>query len=353
MDKCNQHSFWLKKALKEAKKAYGLTSPNPLVGAIIVKEEKLLATGYHHKAGSPHAEIEALQKAGSDAKNACLYVTLEPCSTSGRTPACVHSIINAGISKVVIGSLDVNPKHCGKAVKILQGNGIEVIYGVDSSLCWNLNLPFSCWVRYKRPMVILKMAMTLDGKIATAAGESRWITGPVSRQRVQRLRQWADAILVGSETVRKDNPSLRVYKKTWPCQPQRYIYSRGDSFDKSFNVFNNDGRSAEIICPHSSEQWQQELQKMADKNITSLLIEGGGEMAGIALQAGIVDQVVFYIAPKILTGRSSRPVVGGSDPLALSSSLPLRRPRSRASGEDFEISGFLSDIDLEPHFDLP
>ena len=201
---------YMPQALELAKLAWGRTSPNPMVGALIVKHDRIIGRGYHRKAGTPHAEINALADCRHSPAGATLYVTLEPCSTYGRTPPCTDAIIKAGISRVVIGCLDPNPKHAGKGVEILRRAGIEVEYPVLEEECLRLNEAFFKWITTGTPFVLLKMAMTLDGKIATVDGDSQWVTGVGAREEVQVLRQWADAIMVGGETARRDHPALTV-----------------------------------------------------------------------------------------------------------------------------------------------
>ncbi len=339
----NDNEKWMSQACEEALKAQGLTSPNPIVGAVCVKNNKLISKGFHKKAGQPHAEIECF-KNGKNFQDATLFVTLEPCSTQGRTPPCTEAIIAAGIKKVVIGCLDPNPSHAGKGVKILEQHGIEVVHGVLAEKCWQMNLPFFKWITTQKPLVTLKMAMTLDGKIATKNGQSQWITGEAAREEVQKLRKNSDAVIVGGETVRCDNPSLKVKDSTFPKQPQRYIWSSQKDWDKNLKCFENDGKSALVINPKTTEEWETELKKMAKNNLTSLLIEGGGELAANALQAGIVDEVIFFIAPKILMGRESRPVIGGTSPDSLMNCLNLQNVQSQFIGEDILIKGFLSNI---------
>ena len=203
-------------ALDCARKAWGCTNPNPMVGAVIVCGNKLLATGYHHKAGEAHAEVDALRNAvskGIDVRGATIYVTLEPCCTSGRTPACTDAIIKAGLKKVVIGCLDPNPRHAGRGVEVLKNAGVEVEYGIEEEKCIELNAPFFTWITTGKPFVMLKMASTLDGKSAAQNGDSFWITGEAARSRVQELRRLADVIMVGAETVRQDHPRLNVTKR--------------------------------------------------------------------------------------------------------------------------------------------
>lgn len=337
--------IWMKLAIEEAAKATGLTSPNPLVGAVIIKNHQLIGRGHHMKAGTAHAEVNALKNCVESPEGATCYVTLEPCSTHGRTPPCTQALINAKVARVVIGTLDPNPEHAGDAVKILKDAGIEVSYNVLAQECWQLNMAFFKWISTNKPMVTLKMAMTLDGKIATESGQSQWITGSESRFEVQQLRKWADAIIVGGETVRQDNPSLTVRDiAQWPSQPQRYIWSSKNDFCSSLKVFNKDGKEAEIISPKSKEDWHKELTEMGEQHITSLLVEGGGELAANVLECGIVDKIEFFIAPKILGGRDSRPVVGGMNPLNLDEAHLLQDKTVRQLGDDILISGYLSDV---------
>ena len=298
------------KAVALAEKAWGQTSPNPLVGAVVVKDNKIIGQGYHHRAGEAHAEVNALADAGNATKGADIYVTLEPCSTFGRTPPCTQAIINAEIKRVFIGSVDPNPAHAGKAVEILENAGIETVCGIEKDTCDNLNETFFHWITNKKPFVILKMAMTLDGKIATAEGKSKWITGPDARQRVQRLRQWCDAIMVGGKTVRKDSPGLIVREagKDWK-QPLKLIATHSMNDNDLLKYFPDS--TARAICPQSPEAWQNLLMELGKDNITALLIEGGGELAAEVLNAGIVNKIEFHIAPKILGGKNSRPVIGG------------------------------------------
>src|SRR4051794_30973739 len=204
---------YMRMALQLAQRGYGQTSPNPMVGAVLVKSGKIIGTGWHRRAGEPHAEIEALNDArnrGADVRGATLYVTLEPCSTHGKTPPCTDAIRGAGINKVVVGATDPNPRHAGAGFKLLRNGGIQVATGVLEKECASLNEAFNHWIVHRRPFVVVKSAMTMDGKIATAAGESKWITGEEARDYGMRLRQGADAILVGVNTVLADDPRLTV-----------------------------------------------------------------------------------------------------------------------------------------------
>lgn len=328
-------------ALDLARKGWGTTSPNPMVGAVLVKNGKIVGTGFHKKAGEPHAEINAIKSSGGRTGGSTLYVTLEPCCTFGRTPPCTDSIIAAGIRKVVIGCSDTNPKHSGKGVKLLKKFGIEVVENVLTDECRKLNEAFFHWITTGRPFVLLKMAMTLDGKIATSGGSSKWVTGPDARSRVQRLRQWADAVMVGGETARTDRPSLNVREFRTNRQPRRIIVSRKLTKEKLLKLL-PPGTAPESISPRSRKEWISELKRLGKENVTSVLVEGGGELAAEMLSAGIVDKIEFHVAPKLLGGRDSRPVIGGKNPKSLAEALKLKDISIEKIGEDICIRGYLN-----------
>lgn len=336
---------WMREALGEALRGWGMASPNPMVGAVVVRNGVEVGRGYHHRAGTAHAEVHALAAAGDCAKGADIHVTLEPCSTHGRTPPCTEAIIHAGIKRVFIGSVDPNPAHAGRGVEILRNAGIEVITGVLAAECDRLNEAFFHWITTGHPFVQLKMAMTLDGKIATKNGHSQWITGPEARAEVQRLRQWCDAIMVGGETVRQDNPSLTVRggNDDWACQPKRFVWTRQSALSADLKVNTGPGGSASLCAPQSREDWLAWLTNLGKNDTTALLVEGGGELAASLLAAQVVNRVTFFIAPKILGGRNSRPVVGGVNPLSLAEACELRDVETRQFGPDIMITGRLGD----------
>ena len=336
-----QDAAWMRKALALARRAWGRTSPNPLVGAVVVRDGDLVGSGYHQAAGTPHAEIHALADAGGLARDATLYVTLEPCCTTGRTPPCTDAIIDAGITAVVVGCLDPNPQHSGRGIAVLEAAGITVRPGVLEETCTTLNEAFFWWIQRRQPFVLLKMAMTLDGKIATADGDSKWVTGPAARRHVQRLRQWADAIMVGAETVRRDDPLLNVRSpRNWPRQPQRLVWSRQAALPPDSALARDQVSPVQLVNPISADDWQLLLGGLGRQGITALLIEGGGELAAAAINARIVNKIAFFVAPKILGGRGSRPVVGGPDPAALNDALRLDGFQSRRVGDDLLITGY-------------
>lgn len=324
---------WMKKALRIAVKGRGTTSPNPMVGAVIVRDGKELGSGYHVRPGEPHAEINAIASCGKQAlKGATLYVTLEPCSSYGRTPPCTDAICAAGISRVVFGCLDPNPKHSGRCVPIFQQAGIEVTFPVCETECVRLNDAFFKWVRTGRPLVILKMAQTLDGRTATKNGCSKWITGEPARRRVQELRKQADAIMAGAETFRLDSPSFTVRSKTGEVlkTPRRIIVTnRPETFDKP---------GWEFVTLRDKSQWDEFLLRLGSENVTSVLIEGGGELAASALAAHAVDRIEFHIAPKLLGGAHSRGSVGGPDPENLDGAYLLDSVEIRRYGKDYAYS---------------
>lgn len=329
-------AFWMKKALAEARKGWGTVSPNPLVGAIVVRNGLLLGAGHHVKPGSPHAEINALAAcAGAQLRGATLYVTLEPCSTCGRTPPCTEAILKAGIARVVFGCVDPNPEHAGRGAQILRRHGVQVTYPLCEPECRRLNAPFFKWITTGKPFVLLKLAQTLDGKIATKNGSSQWITGEAARRRVHQLRLRADAVMAGATTCRLDSPRFtardargRVLKS-----PRRIIVTRHPE------KFHRTG--FESVALPDRAAWDKYLRKLGSENVTFLLLEGGGVLAASALAAHAVDQVEFHLAPKILGGQHSRPGVGGPDPAALSSAYQLGPPEIKKLGADL---AYIADV---------
>lgn len=328
---------YMRRALALAKRAWGMTTPNPMVGAVIVKDGRIIGEGYHHKAGRPHAEVEAIRslKNMDDAQGATIYVTLEPCSTFGRTPPCCQAIIDAKIARVVIGCLDPNPKHAGRGVSILQQAGIEVISGIEETSCRELNKAFFKWITAKRPYVLLKMAQTLDGKIATANGSSQWITGDeAASARVRKLRLMADAVMAGAKTLKLDQPKLTARTKSGRVikMPRRLIATHHPEIVPE---------GFEAVSLDTEQAWDELLLELGEENIVSLLIEGGGELAANALEAGAVDEIEFHIAPKILGGKHSRTSVGGMDPESVQAHFPLTDMTISKLGKNLRINAFV------------
>jgi diaminohydroxyphosphoribosylaminopyrimidine deaminase/5-amino-6-(5-phosphoribosylamino)uracil reductase len=289
-------------ALDEARKGLGKTSPNPAVGAVIVKGRRILARGHHHAAGRPHAEIEAIRALASpaEARGATIYVTLEPCSTQGRTPACTDALTRHGFARVVYGATDPNPAHAGRADAILQAAGIAVTTGVLADACTKLNAAWNHWIVTGRPWVIAKCGMSLDGRISSHP-ESRWITSPESRADAMRLRAGVDAILVGGGTVRADNPKLTIRGIPGAKQPWRVIMSRSTTrLPAAAHLFTDRHRDRTLVF--SREKLGAVLAALGKMDVTSVLIEGGGRTLGEAFDAGLVNEAVIYMAPQLLGG---------------------------------------------------
>lgn len=311
-------------ALTEASKGLGRTSPNPAVGAVLVKNGRVVARGHHAKAGGPHAEIVALRRAGPKARGADLYTTLEPCDHHGKTPPCTQAIREAGIRRVIVGCLDQNPIVSGRGVRRLRAAGIPVLTGVLKEECAELNRAFFTWVSKRRPFVTLKIASTADGKIATVTGDSKWITGEKARAQAHRIRAQVDAIVVGAGTVRADDPRLtaRPRGREAARQPVRVIISGSLDIPPASKIFDPPGqvlvitssrnvararklesRGAEIVHVDGSGgevDLRQALEVLGARGLLHVLIEGGSGLYGSLLELGLVDEVLLYLAPRIL-----------------------------------------------------
>ena len=323
-------------ALKEARKGIGNTSPNPAVGAVLVKNGRVLAKGWHQAAGCPHAEIEALRslKNKSSAKGATIYVTLEPCSTHGRTPPCCESIIASGITRVVYGARDPNPKHAGGADTILRQSGIEVLSGVLELECASLNRAWNKWIHTGLPFVVAKTGMSLDGRISSPKGR-RWITSEASRKDAMQLRATSGAILVGAETVRADNPSLTVRGIPVKQQPLRVVWSRSGNLPSDCHLLTDEHREKTLVFEGKS--LREVLQDLGRRGIEQVLIEGGGRTLGEAFDEGLVDHIVFYVAPVLIGGET--PSVGGSGVENNERAIRLLNPTYTRIGDDIRIEG--------------
>ena len=315
-------------ALDEARKAEGQTRPNPCVGVLIVRDGEIVGRGFHARAGAPHAEVVALREAGERARGADLYSTLEPCDHQGRTPPCTRAILEAGIARVFVGCADVNPKVCGRGIERLRAHGVEVVCGVLESACAELNAPFFKFVTQHRPFVTLKVAATADGKIATRTGDSRWVTGKAARQIVHEQRSRADAILVGGNTVRSDDPELtaRPDGARAAHQPLRVVLSSRLDFPLSAKLFaevtpqapvlvvtaTDDRASIEALRARGVEVHVLAAQSdgrvaladlldcLASRSVMHLYVEGGSELFGAFVESGLFDRLELFIAPKVL-----------------------------------------------------
>jgi diaminohydroxyphosphoribosylaminopyrimidine deaminase/5-amino-6-(5-phosphoribosylamino)uracil reductase len=376
-------------ALRLALRGYGATSPNPMVGAVLVKAGRVIGRGWHRQAGGPHAEIEALrdaQRRGHRVEGATLYVTLEPCCTHGRTPPCTEAIIGARLAKVIAGATDPNPRHAGRGFDILRGSGLTVVHGLLAGPCQRLNPAFNHWIVRRTPFVTVKAAMTLDGKIATASGESKWITGEQARKYGMKLRQGADAILVGINTILADDPSLTVR----PGQGQRpgagghplrrIVLDSMARAPLGAKVVSDDpaglttivvGQSAPkrrvaalaaqvkvLVAPSAQAAPRQSghnahrinltwlLKKLGADDVTSLLVEGGGEVNAAFLLEGLAQRIAFFYAPKILGGRDSRPAVAGIGALAMDQTLGLSQVQWRRLGPDWLLTADIQETEM-------
>ena len=325
-------------ALAQARKGWGRTSPNPMVGAVVAHGERVVAKGYHMRAGGPHAEVAALGRAGEEARNATIYVTLEPCNHYGRTPPCTGAILKAGIRRVVIGESDPNPHVGGGGAAYLTEKGLDVQTGVLEAQCRALNPFFRKHITTGLPYVILKSAATLDGKLATSTGHSRWVTGEKARAYVHHLRDGVDAILVGRGTVEQDDPTLNTRLKGIKGRnPVRIVLDTGLKISGRARVLDPSlGGPAIVACgpnpspkrvktleemgaevwplPLSGKQvgFKALLERMGRRDMTSLLIEGGAEVNASALISDrVVDRILFFFAPKIVGGRTAPTLVGG------------------------------------------
>lgn len=306
----SDHELWMHRAIEEAGRGIGRTSPNPPVGAVIVRNGEELGTGWHRAAGQPHAEREAIRAVsklhGEDAlQGATIYVTLEPCSTVGRTPACTAGVIEAGISRVVYAATDPNPAHAGRADEVLRGCGIEVVSGVLAQEAGRLIRPFGKVQRCGLPWVMLKSAMSLDGRLTRPPGEGMWLTGPESRAEVQRLRASADAILTSGETVRRDRPRLDLRDPALlegRVQPLRAVITGSpESLPQDAPLF-CDEQSARTLIISGRDPEAALRQLVGDHGVNSVMVECGGRLAGALLDAGLIDELVVFMAPMLTAG---------------------------------------------------
>jgi len=355
---------YMKQAIRLARRGRGLTSPNPMVGALVVKGGLVLGEGYHHAAGKPHAEVLALTQAGKRAKGATLYTNLEPCChTEKRTPPCTDTIIQSGIRRVVAAIKDPNPQVSGKGFDRLLWAGIEVVEGLCAEDADALNVAYIKHAQTGHPWVTLKAAMTLDGRIATASGESQWISGKRARLEVDRLRAYADAVLVGIGTVEADNPmlTLRQLKGKNPLRividPQlkisnkahlattlstapTLIFTTVKAPSKKIKQLQEQGLKVVVLSMQKGLiPFEAILDDLGKRGIMNLLIEGGGAVNGIALRAKGVDRVIFYIAPKMLCGDDAVSVVSGKAIKLLADALVLDEIKLRPLGEDIRVEG--------------
>jgi len=371
MSDAEVHASFMRRALTVAKRGWGDTHPNPLVGALIVEEGEVVAEGHHAQAGGPHAEIAALRALGRKPKaGATLYVTLEPCCTHGRTPPCTDAIVDAGLSRVVAGATDPNPAHAGKGYELLRAGGVEVIEGVLAADCADLNLIFNHWISTGRPLFAAKSGVTLDGKVATRTGDSKWITGPAARANGHVWRRYFPAIAVGAGTVRADNPRLtaRVDGVEW-C-PWRFVFDGllRSVTDKAMpGVYTDEFRERTIVVttPHGGLGYVRKLNAMGVKawvlnsstpkvnfqdfrarcgqeGIPGVFFEGGAQLLSELLQARELDYLFTYHAPVLFADDKSKAILRGLRTENLENAIRLRAVRHEVHGDDALMRGFVS-----------
>lgn len=357
----------MRRVLELARMGWGRTNPNPLVGAVIVKDGRIIAEGFHQLLGCDHAEIEAFKNANEEVAGGKLYVNLEPCSHYGRTPPCADAIVKAQIKEVVVAMEDPNPKVAGKGIEILRNAGIKVTLGVLEDEARKLNEIFIKYITNKIPFVIMKAAMTLDGKIATSAGDSKWISGNNSRQYVHNLRDRVAAIMVGVNTVISDNPSLTTRLENIEGRdPVRIIVDSQGRIPLDSKVVNLESKADTIIATTREINRDREkslidkglriiktesisgkvdlaslMEELYKMELDSVLLEGGGTLNAAALEAGIVDKVLIFVAPKIIGGESAPTPVEGSGVKLMKDAITLREINVSRYDNDLLIEAYV------------
>lgn len=359
----------MKAALSLARRGAGRVSPNPMVGSVLVKDGRIVGKGYHHAAGRPHAEIEALSQAAAEARGSTLYVNLEPCCHHGRTPPCTDALIGAGVKEVVAAMKDPNPLVAGKGFKMVQEAGIKVRCGVLEREAGELNEAYIKHVTAGLPFVVMKAGTSLDGKIATPSGESRWITGEASRQRAHRLRAVCDAIMVGVETVLRDDPQLTVRLEGGRGRDlvkvvvdsrlrvplaARIFDSRSDArvvvattgqadAEKMRKLEGLKGVTVLMLeGAHGRVDLRRLMKSLGEMGLINILLEGGGEVNASMLEEGLVDKVMLFLSPMIIGGKGSPSVVGGKGARALSEAVRLDRVKWKRLGRDLLVEGYVT-----------
>lgn len=357
--------FYMKIALELAVKGIGMVNPNPMVGAVIVKDNKVIGEGFHEKYGHAHAERNAVKNAVEDIEGATVYVTLEPCAHYGKTPPCVDLLIEKKVRKVVIGMLDPNPLVAGKSIKKLKENNIEVKVGVKEKECRKLNEVFIKYITTKKPFVIMKAGISIDGKIATSSGESKWITSERSRLHSHELRNRMSGIMVGINTVLSDDPSLTYRGEHKGKDPLRIIIDSTLKVPFESKVIKYNNNNTIVACVENTDlikkeklekmgvkiietkskkgkvDLQEVVEKLGKEKIDSILLEGGGTLNFSALKEGIVDKVRFYIAPKIIGGENSKNSVSGQGFYNLDDCVNLKDMSYEQMGNEIVVEGYI------------
>ena len=351
MNECPEDEKWMREALAEARRGVGLTAPNPPVGAVIVKNGVKLASGWHQKVGTNHAERDALSQLSmldsSNAEGATIYVTLEPCSTQGRTGSCTAALIKAKVARVVYAVDDPNPDHVGRSRRLLEEVGIQVTTGILAEEAKHLIRGFAMVQTSGRPWVIAKTAMSLDGRITRCSEEEQWLTGPAAREEVQMIRAEVDAIITSGETVRQDNPALTLRSQAIPeakQQPTRVVMTRSEMKYENFQIFSDDhGNQTKVF---QNESPNMVLQQLAKQGHNVVLLECGGELMGTFLDAGLIDEFVIFYAPMVTGG----PVAGlaGHGAKTLEQRMALKGTSLHQVGPDLCLRGIVDRGVLSP-----
>lgn len=354
----------MQRCIELARRALGRTTPNPLVGSVVVRDGEIVGEGFHPGAGQPHAEIFALRQAGEKARGATLYVNLEPCNHYGRTPPCSEAVIAAGVAKVVVGMIDPNPLVSSSGIERLRKAGIDVVVGVEAEACRQLNEAFIHRILYHRPFGIFKYAMTLDGKIATTSGHSAWVTGQEARTCVHKLRTACDAVIVGGNTVRLDNPHLTSHHPDVP-NPLRVVMTRTLNLPVNARIWQTADAPTLVVTEKGvNPDFQQQLANkgveviemtpltpgkvmayLYDRQLSTVLWECGGTLAAKAIADGAVQKVLAFIAPKIVGGRLAPSPVGDLGLVTMTDALTLERVSWRQVGPDYALEGYLPLLD--------
>jgi diaminohydroxyphosphoribosylaminopyrimidine deaminase / 5-amino-6-(5-phosphoribosylamino)uracil reductase len=322
----------LERALELAERGRGTTRPNPMVGAVVVRDGEVVGEGWHERPGEPHGEVLALETAGERARGATLYVTLEPCAHHGRTPPCADAVVAAGISRVVAAAGDPDPRTNGQGFERLRAAGIEVelAEGDLARQARRQNEAFLTWAAKGRPFVTYKAAMTLDGRLAAAGGDARWVSGEDSRRRVHELRAVSDAVAVGMGTARVDEPRLDARDVDAVRQPRRLVFGQGPL---------PDGSELELV----SGPLEEELVRLAEEEVQSLLLEGGPTLAGAFLRAGLMDKLLLFVAPKLVGGDDAPPLFAGPGARSLADAIPVGDLEVEQVGDDLLLTAYVNE----------
>jgi len=358
------HEYFINLAIKLALKGKGMTFPNPVVGALVVKNGEIVGRGYHKRAGLSHAEIIALDEAGKNSQGATLYVTLEPCAHFGKTPPCVDRIVNSGVKEVVVGMADPNPLNNGKGINIIREHKIKVSAGFLEERLRRINESFIKYITKRMPFVTVKVAESLDGRIASKTGDSKWITSDKSRSYAHKIRQDYDAIMVGVNTVLRDNPKL----DTWFSKkhPIKIVVDSQLSTPQDANIFSPNSQVIIVTLPSKAGQETENrkilsakarilevkeksgqinlkdmLKKLAQLEITNILVEGGGTLNGSLFDEGLVDKILFFISPKIIGGKDAIGAVMGGGISRIDQAIKVKEIKLKRIGEDFLIEGYV------------